>query len=109
MSDIIRLSQVPDAVAKNSTPASQILFSQRFNALTNPKQVNEVRMIMRTDVNCVCVCACVNCNVGFVASCDATYAVDVPDTHTHTHTFIWICRTSVLQVYRSETHANECE
>ena len=58
-------------------------------------------MIMRTDVNC----ACVNCNAGIVASCDATYAVDVPNTHT----FVWIHHTSVLQVYRLETHANGWE
>lgn len=43
---------------------------------------------MRTDVNC----ACVNCNAGIVASCDATYAVDVPNTHTHLYGYI-------IQVY----------
>ena len=42
-SNMMRLSQAPDAVARNSTPASQILFSHRFNALTNPKQVKQIK------------------------------------------------------------------
>ena len=51
VSNMMRLSQAPDAVARNSTPTSQILFSQRFNALTNPKQVKQIKTNQNKDDN----------------------------------------------------------